>query len=104
VTYLEFNRDRIKNTPPVGVMFNPISQKWRVRATSNALRRLSFGEYHTLNEAIAIVKRMVKAQTCAAAFRLRDDLGIKGRGRFARLQKSSLARDKVRLAKKQKPL
>ena len=82
-----------------GVTFDSGTNKWRVRSTS--LNQLSFGQYPTKKEALEVSEQVSAIRSKAEAFRVRDSLGIKGRGQIAKLQRASLAKEKSRLKQKQ---
>ena len=79
-----------------GVFFNCDSKKWRVRGTSGAVLRLSFGEYDSKAEANEVGRKVIALRSRAEAFRLRDHLGIDGRGNVAKIQRKSLNQDRYR--------
>src|SRR5664279_758392 len=81
------------------VWFREDTNKWKVRPSSGPAANLSFGEYRSRTEAANVGKQVLVLRSRAEAFRLRDSLGINGRGAIARAQRISLAKDKHRKGK-----
>jgi hypothetical protein len=78
----------------VTVYYRGYTKKYKVRPTSGISAKISFGEYRSLAEAKAIGKQVDQLRSRAAAFRLREELGIKGRGRLAQEQRNQMSKDR----------
>lgn len=87
-----------KNEYVPGVSFNSVSNKWRVRASSGLVARLSFGEYNTKGEASEVATKVQGLRNCTEAYKLRENLGIKGRGAVAKAQKKSIRQTRRRVS------
>jgi hypothetical protein len=73
------------------VSFRDYTNRWKVTPCSGPAARLSFGEYDSKDAAIAVGKQVNNLKNRQEAFRLRDSLGINGRGNLAKEQRTSLA-------------
>ncbi len=79
-----------------GVTYNADTGKWRVRATKGKIATISFGHYSTKSEAdkVAAVVKTLKSQS--AAFRYRDEIGVKGRSALRKAQRKVMQRDHLK--------
>jgi hypothetical protein len=85
---------------PRCVYYRRDNNTWRVRPTGGSIRGISFGNYAREKDARVVGLQVDALQHRSEAFRLRNDLGIRGRGSLAQAQRNQLSKDRYRARKR----
>jgi hypothetical protein len=89
-----------KSTYPRCVYYRRDTNTWRVRPTGGAVRGMSFGSYPREQDACSVGAKVDGLSYRSEAFRLRNSLGIRGRGALAQAQRNQLCKDRYRARKR----